>query len=57
MVVSHLLAGNASLWARLNRVTINTSVTKVFNGSTGLTLSVFNSHDHLEHEPALLTYR
>lgn len=57
LVVSRLLAGNASLWARLNKVTVNTSVTKVLNGSSGLTLSVFNSHEHLEHDPALITYR
>lgn len=54
---SYLLAGDASLWPRLNTITVNTAVTKILNGRRGLTLSVFNAHGHLEHDPDLLTYR
>lgn len=57
LAASHLLAGDASLWPQLNRVAVNTAVTKVLHGRSGLTLSVFNSHEHLEHDPELLTYR
>ena len=57
LVVSHLLAGDASLWAALNRVAVNTGVTKVLTGRSGLTLSTYNEHSHLEHDRALLTYR
>ena len=54
---AQVLAGDASLWPALNRVAVNTAVSKVLHGRSGLTLSTFNSHEHLEHDPALLTYR
>jgi broad specificity phosphatase PhoE len=57
LVASHLLAGDASLWATLNRVAVNTGVTKVVRGRGGLTLSTYNEHAHLDHDRALLTYR
>ena len=57
LVTSHLLAGVASLWAQLNRVAVNTAVTKVISGRSGLHLSSFNEHTHLEHDRSLLTYR
>lgn len=57
LVTSHLLAGDASLWAQLNRVAVNTAVTKVISGRSGLHLSSFNEHTHLEHDRSLLTYR
>jgi broad specificity phosphatase PhoE len=57
LVASHLLAGDASLWANLNRVAVNTGVTKVVHGRGGLTLSTYNEHAHLDHDGALLTYR
>ncbi|MEV6347143.1 histidine phosphatase family protein [Actinoplanes sp. NPDC051851] len=50
-------AGTAPLWSALNRVTVNTGVTKVISGSRGLSLSTYNEHTHLEDRPALLTYR
>ena len=52
LAVSHLLAGDASLWAPLNRVAVNTAVTKVINGRSGLTLSSYNDHSHVEHDRA-----
>jgi broad specificity phosphatase PhoE len=57
LAASHLLAGDASLWAQLNRVAVNTAVTKVIGGRSGLHLSSFNAHTHLEHDRSLVTYR
>lgn len=57
LVVSHLLVGDASLWARLNRVAVNSAMTKLVTGRSGVTLSTFNEHSHLEHDRALVTYR
>ncbi|GLW35527.1 histidine phosphatase family protein [Actinoplanes regularis] len=47
----------ATLWAALNRVSVNTGVTKVIAGRSGLSLSTFNEHTHTETAPGLLTYR
>ncbi|KRA37643.1 MULTISPECIES: histidine phosphatase family protein [unclassified Nocardioides] len=57
LAASLLLAGDASLWGTLNRVAVNTGVTKVINGRSGLNLSSYNSHTHVEHDRDLLTYR
>jgi broad specificity phosphatase PhoE len=57
LAVSHLLAGDASLWAQLNKVAVNSAVTKVINGRSGLTLASYNDHGHVEHDRRLLTYR
>ena len=57
LAASHLLAGDASLWGRLNRVAVNTGVTKVISGSSGLSLATYNDHSHVEHDRRLLTYR
>jgi broad specificity phosphatase PhoE len=57
LAVSHLLAGDASLWAQLNKVAVNTAVTKLIRGRSGLTVSSYNDHSHVEHEQRLLTYR
>ncbi len=57
LVTSHLLAGDASLWGQLNKVAVNTAVTKVISGRSGLTLSSYNEHSHLEHDRSLVTYR
>lgn len=57
LAVSHVLAGDASLWPTLSRVVVNTAVTKLLNGRSGLTLVSFNSHEHLEHDPGVITYR
>jgi broad specificity phosphatase PhoE len=57
LVTSHLLAGDSSLWANLNRVAVNAAVTKVLAGRSGLTLSSYNDHSHFEHDRELVTYR
>ena len=47
----------ATLWAALNRVSVNTGVTKVIAGKRGLSMSTYNEHTHLETDARLLTYR
>ncbi|GIE80555.1 fructose 2,6-bisphosphatase [Actinoplanes philippinensis] len=57
MAASLLTTGSSTGWAALNRVSVNTGVTKVIAGSRGLSLSTFNEHTHVEADPRLLTYR
>ena len=54
-VVSHLLAGDDSLFIRLHAVIVNASVTTVINGSTGPRVLSFNEHTHLPRD--LVTFR
>lgn len=54
-VVSHLLAGDDSLFMRLNAVIVNASVTTVINGATGPRVLSFNEHTHLPRD--LVTFR
>jgi broad specificity phosphatase PhoE len=56
VVVSRLLSGGDRLWARLNPVTVNTAITKVVSGRSGLTMVSYNEHGHLDGTE-LLTYR
>jgi broad specificity phosphatase PhoE len=56
VVVSRLLSGGDGLWPRLNPVTINTAITKVVSGRSGLTVVSYNEHGHLDGSE-LLTYR
>ena len=55
-VASTLLGGGASVWTRLNPVTVNAALSKVVVGRRGCTLVSFNDHGHLEND-ALVTYR
>ena len=55
-VVSRLLSGGDDLWLKLNPVTINTGITKLVSGRSGLTLISFNDHAHLDGTD-LLSYR
>ncbi len=57
MIASGLITGDRSAWSRLNTVTVNASVTKIACSDAGLTLITFNDHSHLEHDPAMITYR
>lgn len=53
-----LLGVPARGWPALQRVMVNTSVTKVVRGQRGITLVSFNEHGHLEGVPGLkITYR
>jgi len=55
LVVSHLLAGDASLFQRVNDVVVNASVTTVIVGATGPRLLAFNETGHLPHD--MVTFR
>ncbi|TCO46231.1 broad specificity phosphatase PhoE [Kribbella antiqua] len=55
-MVSRLLSGGDELWPRLNPVTINTAITKVLSGRSGLTVVSHNEHAHLDGTE-LLSYR
>lgn len=55
MVVSHLLAGDDSLFQRINDVVINGSVTTVISGATGPRLLAFNETGHLPRD--MVTFR
>lgn len=53
-VAAHLL-GEAAVWPRLNRVVVNSGVSKVVVGRRGMSLVTFNDHGHLA--PGAVTYR
>ncbi|MEV8377514.1 histidine phosphatase family protein [Kribbella sp. NPDC056861] len=55
-VTSRLLAGTDDLWLKLNPVTVNTAITKLTSGHSGLTLISYNEHSHLDGTE-LLSYR
>jgi len=64
MVAALLVAGPdvtgaqlARIWTCLNRVSVNTGITKLIYGRSGIALSTFNDHHHLQATPGLLTYR
>jgi broad specificity phosphatase PhoE len=54
-LVTALLAGGIEQWIRLNRVCVNTGVTKLVTGRRGISLISFNHHSHLTGPE--LTYR
>jgi broad specificity phosphatase PhoE len=57
-VVGTLLGAPAEVFAALNRVLVNASVTKLAIGSSGTNVVSFNDHSHLEAvDRALVTYR
>jgi broad specificity phosphatase PhoE len=57
-LLTHLWNAPPTLFPALNRITINTSVTKLAVGSTGTNVISFNDHSHLESiDRALVTYR
>ena len=52
------LGADAAGWAALNRVVVNSSVTKLVHGRSGTNLLTINDHAHLEGRARkLLTYR
>ncbi|QWC86276.1 histidine phosphatase family protein [Nocardioidaceae bacterium] len=53
--VAHLIGAGSGSWQPLNRVTVNSSVTTVVSGASGLSLITFNEHPHLPTEQ--VTYR
>ena len=53
--MASLIEAGPSSWQPLNRVIVNSAVTTVVSGSSGLSLISFNEHPHLPSE--LITYR
>jgi broad specificity phosphatase PhoE len=55
---AHLLGDHADLFPLLNKVLVNSGITKLVVGRGGTSLIAFNEHGHLdEAHPRLLTYR
>jgi broad specificity phosphatase PhoE len=55
---AHLLGEHADLFPRLNKVVVNSGITKLVVGRGGTSLIAFNEHGHLDEAgPRLLTYR
>lgn len=53
-----LLGAPGRVFVALNRVSVNTAVTKLIAGSRGMTLVSYNEHAHLEDAGGrLITYR
>jgi broad specificity phosphatase PhoE len=52
-----LIGAPDSSFVTLNRVCVNTAVTKLMSGRGGLRLVTFNDHGHLEHDRELMTFR
>ncbi len=54
----HLLGGHPDLFPTLNRVLVNTGITKLAVGRAGTSLISFNEHAHIDDDGSrLLTYR
>jgi broad specificity phosphatase PhoE len=57
-VTAALIGDPVATFVALNRVQVNTGITKVISGRSGLSLVSFNDHTHLDvADPALVTYR
>lgn len=56
-ICAELLGLGAEGFVALNRVGVNTGVTKLVSGRSGTSLLSFNDHAHLDAVPELLTYR
>ncbi len=55
---ARLLGGHVDLFPRLNRVVVNSGISRLAVGRAGISLISFNEHAHLdESDPRLLTYR
>jgi broad specificity phosphatase PhoE len=49
--------GSADLWTRLNRMSVNASLTRLVSGSRGLNLLTYNDQSHLDGVHGAVTYR
>lgn len=54
-IAASLLGGGVEQWIRLNRVCVNTGVTKLVTGRRGISLITFNEHSHLSADE--ISYR
>ena len=57
VAAAHLLGMGVDQWPALARVTVNGAVTKIISGRTGVNVSTFNDHAHLETDRSMITYR
>lgn len=56
-VAAALLGAPDTTFVTLNRVGVNTAITKVMVGRSGTRLLSYNEHAHLEHDRALMSFR
>jgi broad specificity phosphatase PhoE len=56
-ICASLIGAPDSSVVTLNRVCVNSAVTKLMSGRGGVRLVTFNDHGHLEHERELMTFR
>lgn len=49
--------GSADLWTRLNRMMVNSALTRLICGSRGVNLLSYNEQAHLDAVPGALSYR
>ena len=56
-ISADVLGLGADGFVALNRVTLNTGITKIVSGQGGTSLISFNDHGHLEGSADLVTYR
>jgi broad specificity phosphatase PhoE len=56
-ICADLLGLDPAGFVALNRVMVNTGITKIVSGRGSTSLISFNDHGHLEGTPELLTYR
>ncbi|MCZ4498400.1 MAG: Phosphoglycerate mutase [Marmoricola sp.] len=49
--------GSADLWTRLNRMSVNSGLTRLVAGSRGVNLLSYNEQSHLDAVPGTLSYR
>jgi len=56
-IAAHLLGAGPLTFTAINRMSVNTSVSTVLSGRSGLNLLTLNEHTHLATTAGLLTYR
>ncbi len=49
--------GSSDLWTRLNRMAVNTGLTRLVAGSRGVNVLSYNEQSHLDRVPGSLSYR
>jgi len=49
--------GSADLWTKLNRMSVNSGLTRLVAGSRGVNLLSYNEQSHLDTVPGTLSYR
>jgi len=57
VIAAALLGAPSATFLALNRVAVNSGVTKIISGGAGARLLTFNDHSHLEHDRELMTFR